>query len=523
MPRFVYLYRDPREELSSMLEAWRSGKFVTYPDLPDWDGRPWSLLLVPGWRELSGRPLAEVVAAQWATTTDILLDDLEQLDPERWCVASYEGLVRDPAAEIARIADFVDIAWDDPLDEPLPNSRHTLTPPESGKWEVNWPELEPVMDSIADVARRAEALFAQGLTKPTPPRRPRTESTEVAEPFSSVHTASVAQLLDQAASSVLISTYQSGRLITLRVDDGKVNTHFQRFPRPMGIAVAGDRISLGTKADVWEFRNQPAVAAKLGPQTHDAAYLPRGRHTTGDISIHDMAYGNDGLWVVNTRFSCLATLDADHSFVPRWRPDFVSGYAAEDRCHLNGLAMRDGEPAWVTALGATDSAAGWRENKAHGGCLIDVASGERVVTGLSMPHSPRWHDGALWVLESGRGGLLRVDPETGDCEPIATLPGFTRGLAFIGHYALVGLSKVREKVFGGLPLTETDEPRHCGLWIVDTRRGETVGFVRFEGVVEEIFDVQMLYGVRFPELVDNDHELASTSYVLPTEALAEVV
>src|SRR5439155_6225798 len=142
----------------------------------------------------------------------------------------------------------------------------------------------------------------------------------------------------------------------------------------------------------------------------------------------------DELWVVNTRFSYLCTLDRDHSFVPRWRPPFVGALAAEDRCHLNGLALVDGRPKYATALGETDTAGGWRAGKAAGGCVIDVGGNGVVVRGLSMPHSPRWHDGRLWALESGTGRLVLADPAAGRCEAVAELPGFTRGLALVGPY-----------------------------------------------------------------------------------------
>src|SRR5947207_9982868 len=145
-----------------------------------------------------------------------------------------------------------------------------------------------------------------------------------------------------------------------------------------------------------------------------------------------------------TRFSCLCTLDPDYSFVPRWQPPFISALAAEDRCHLNGLAMVDGRPRYVTALGESDTARGWRANKPRGGCLIDVDSGAVLSRGLSMPHSPRWHDGRLWVLESGTGQLLLIDGATGRRQRIAEVPGFGRGLAMAGPYAFIGLSKIRK-------------------------------------------------------------------------------
>jgi uncharacterized protein (TIGR03032 family) len=267
------------------------------------------------------------------------------------------------------------------------------------------------------------------------------------------------------------------------------------------------------------------VAAKLHPEgRHDAAYLPRANHITGDVQVHEVAYVGDELWLIATRFSCLATLDREHSFVPRWRPPFVTALAAEDRCHLNGMAVLDGAVRYVTAMGLTDTAGGWRDNKANGGVVLDVPSGEVVAQGLSMPHSPRVRDGRLWVLSSGRGEVCMVDLATGAVDVVAKLPGFTRGLAFAGPLAFVGLSQVRESVFGGIPIAEELDPseRRCGVWVLDTRTGDTVGFLRFEGIVQELFDVQVLPGVRWPELAEADSELAASSFVLPDEAMVDV-
>ncbi len=197
--------------------------------------------------------------------------------------------------------------------------------------------------------------------------------------------------------------------------------------------------------------------------------------------------------------------------------------APEDRCHLNGIAIVDGRPKYVTALGETDTLAGWRENKARGGILIDVESNEILLRGLSMPHSPRWHQGKLWVLESGEGSLAQVDLEQRTWRTIARLPGFTRGIDFVGPLAFIGLSKVRESaVFSGIPLVEQVRERTCGVWIINVETGTILGFLRFEAGVQEIFAVQILRGMRFPELLEwNDQRLAD-SYVLPADALADM-
>jgi uncharacterized protein (TIGR03032 family) len=207
------------------------------------------------------------------------------------------------------------------------------------------------------------------------------------------------------------------------------------------------------------------------------------------------------LRLVNTAFGCLCTLDGRHSFVPRWRPPFVTSLAAEDRCHLNGLALANGAPKYVTALGETDTPQGWRPNKVTGGCLIDVASGQTVARGFAMPHSPRVHRGRVWMLHSGAGQLVLVDPAGGKAETVCELPGYTRGLALYDRFAFVGLSKIREtSTFGGMPIALRRPELKCGVGVVDLGTGRLVGHLEFVTGVEEIFDVQVLAGARCPAL-----------------------
>jgi uncharacterized protein (TIGR03032 family) len=538
---FVYLYRDMRDTISSMLDAWRSGKFVTYPQLPGWEGPPWSLLLTPGWRELSGKPLAEIVAAQWSTATRYLLDDLEQLAPERWCISSYDALLTDPQAEMLRLSQFLGIDWDRQLTAPLPQSRTTLTAPDKEKWRKNAADLEIALPLVEEVAKRSRALYpsparaggggpersegpgerSQPPGAPSPPLRGPSPAAAAegssggAEPFRSVYTPSFPELLARTGSSLLVSTYQSGRLIIVRAVENQLNTHFRAFPSPMGIAAGPHTLSLGTKHFVWHFRNHPNLAQSLDGGRADAAFVPSSSHATGDIRVHEMAWAGDSLIVVNTRFSCLCTLDGTHSFVPAWRPKFVTELVPEDRCHLNGVAVVDGRARYVTALGATNEQEGWRATKSNGGIVIDVDTDEIIATGLSMPHSPRWRDGKLWFLESGEGRLCVLD--RGRVERVAEVPGFARGLAFAGRYAFIGLSQVRERVFEGVPVAQRSE-RQCGIWIVDTRNGSIAGFLRFEDAVQEIFDVQLLNRIRYPELLEPTDEAVGQAFLLPPAA-----
>lgn len=346
-------------------------------------------------------------------------------------------------------------------------------------------------------------------------------------PLTSVYTDTLAHLFTQLNLSLVVSTYQAGKVILVRYDPESqtLNTHFRNFEKPMGLAVHGPRLTIGGQKSVTYLRNMPAVARKLEPPAkHDACYLPRAIHVTGDIDIHELGYdAEDELWLVNTRFSCLCTLDHEHSFTPRWRPPFVSAYAPEDRCHLNGLAMVEGRPKYVTALGETDTAGGWRANKANGGLLLDVTTDEILLRGLSMPHSPHWHNGRLWFLEGGEGSLAWVDLKTRTWHTVTHLPGFTRGVDFYGGLAFIGLSQVRESAtFSGLPLlARLGEERTCGIWVVSLQTGQTVGFLRFESGVQEIFGVKVLPHTRYPEILEWSDPKLAFSYVLPDAALAE--
>ena len=342
----------------------------------------------------------------------------------------------------------------------------------------------------------------------------------------SVHTPNFPEILQELGISLVVSTYQAGKLVVIRADGEELNTHFRDYQQPMGVAVDAARLFVGTAYQIWELHNVPAATGRLTPAgKHDRCYLPRRFHITGAIDVHEMAYAQNELWFINTRFSCLCTLDTEHSFVPRWRPPFVTAYDTTDRCHLNGLGIRDDRPRYITALGETDQPDGWRATKINGGLLMDMESNQPICRGLSMPHSPRWHAERLWVLESGKGTLAVVDPVSATTTTVAEMPGFTRGLDFHGPLAFIGLSQVRESaVFGGLPITERVQDRNCGVWVVNIETGETVAFLRFEEAVQEVFAVAVLPNTRFPELLSTDDEdLLRTSYVLPDAAMKEVV
>jgi uncharacterized protein (TIGR03032 family) len=176
---------------------------------------------------------------------------------------------------------------------------------------------------------------------------------------------------------------------------------------------------------------------------------------------------------------------------------------------------------YVTALGATDDAAGWLRNKRSDGVPLDVPSGAVITSGLSMPHSPRWYAEQLWVLDSGNGGIRVVDETKDRRTSVARLPGFTRGLDFQDLFAFMGLSQVRETpVFSGIAIAERAE-RSCGVWVVDIITDKVVAFLQFGDGVQEIFPVRVL-PARFPDIINDNPAVVADTFVLPERALADV-
>jgi uncharacterized protein (TIGR03032 family) len=480
--KFVLVVREPSEALPTALDA----------------GEP--APRIPGWRALEAEPAEIAAAERWSTITITLLDDLSALLPERSSVADHARLRADPRGELRRLCVVLGLHYDQALLGPFEDERRAQRPPRA----------------VAGLERTARAAArAADVVAPAGPVRSRYAVPD--SPLDSRSTPSFPQRLRELGSSLLISTYQANKLVCARERSGTLNTHFRDFDKPMGVAVAPGQICLGTRTEIFELRDMPDVAPKLDPPgTHDAAYLPRNRHVTGDIAVHELAFAGGELWVVATQFSCLATIDARHSFVPRWTPSFISELAPGDRCHLNGLAVVDDAVRYATALGRTDVAGGWRERKADGGVLLEVPSSEVVASGLSMPHSPRWHDGRLWVLESGRGALCTIDLDTGRAETVVELPGFTRGLAMAGGLAFIGLSQIRESsTFGDLPITRRLDERMSGVWVVDLARGAIDGFLRFDDLVQEVFDVALLPGARWPEIAEPASSAVALSFELP--------
>ncbi len=335
--------------------------------------------------------------------------------------------------------------------------------------------------------------------------------------------------LGQHKLSLAITSYQSGRIYLVGSDQqGRVSFFERIFERAMGVVGNAQRIYLGGLYQLWRFENVLRSNEVIHGQ-YDKCYVPRNAQTIGDLDIHELGIRKNGKVVfVNTKYSCLAELSQTHSFKAIWKPKFVSKLAPEDRCHLNGLAMVDGEPKYVTAVCKSDSVDGWRDRRRDGGVVIDVDTDEIVCEGLSMPHSPRWHNGKLWVLNAGTGQLGWVDFEKKAFVPHAFVPGFARGLSIIGNVAAVGLSKPRNQRFEGLQLDDElkkrDADAWCGVQIISLTNGDVMNWIRFEGDISEIFDISFLPNVKNPMMIglrtNEIRELITFESDVPAEAPA---
>ena len=328
-------------------------------------------------------------------------------------------------------------------------------------------------------------------------------------PFYATYSPEIPALLRQLDISLLLSTYQAGKVILLSAqEDGLVQLP-RTFEKPMGVAVDGDRMAIATRHSVvvlvndrWLAQNYPSA-----PDKYDNLFTPRAEYFVNEVDMHDLVWAGDTLWAVNTLFACLCTIDSQYSFRPRWKPPFVTALAPEDRCHLNGVAFQDGQPQYVTALGASDSPIGWREGRLNGGVLVHVPSSDIVLSGLGMPHSPRLYRGKLYALISLTGALIEVDPQHGVYQEVARLPGYARGLAFYQDYAFVGLSKMRPgRLLGDLAL-DLDKLLP-GVGVVHLPSGKLLGLVQYRNSCEEIYDVAVLPGMHRPGIIglaDSQH------------------
>lgn len=312
--------------------------------------------------------------------------------------------------------------------------------------------------------------------------------------------------LRECGGALAFSTYQTSRLFFLSAgDDDQTFAQERIVGSAMGLAVDSNSLWISNKEQVWRFSN--IGAGKIKGEEWQAVFMPRKGYFLGACDTHDIVAGATfggsryELAFVNTLYSCVASIDAHYGFRPIWKPEFITALSPEDRCHLNGMGTRDGELAYVTLCGEFDTPIGWKAVKNGGGMVVDMRSNEVLCRGLSMPHSPRWHDGRLWLLNSGDGDFGYLDGDR--FVPVCRCPGFARGLTFVGDYAVIGLSRLRDNTFAsGMAIKQRLETENilqrCGLIVVDLKSGKVAHWLTIEGVVTELYDVAFLPGITRP-------------------------
>ncbi len=337
-------------------------------------------------------------------------------------------------------------------------------------------------------------------------------------PFSCTYSPQIPELLHQLNCTLAISTYQAGKVILISAKDQNSLVQLPRtFNKAMGIAIQGNKMALAAKQEVILLANDPGLAAfyPKQPHTYDAIFIPQATYYTGQVDMHDIDFGTEGIWAVNTSFSCLCLISDEYHFIPRWQPTFISALASEDRCHLNGMAMLNGQPKYVTALGQYDTVQGWRATITTGGLVMDVDSSEVVIRDLPMPHSPRMINGQLYMLLSASGEIIAADPEKGSYQVIRKLDGFVRGMAYYRDYLFVGLSKLRQNSSTFIDLPIAQKADYAGVTIIHLPTGAVAGEIRYQASVDEIYDIQILPDMHRPGILNTETDMFRKALSIP--------
>ena len=334
-------------------------------------------------------------------------------------------------------------------------------------------------------------------------------------PFSCRFTPQIPELLLQLNCSIAISTYQAGKVVFISAKDENSLVQLPRnFEKAMGIAedTKEDKIAIACKDEVIVFRNSADLAKfyPKAPNTYDALYLPRNTFHTGAIDIHDLNFGNNGeLYAVNTLFSSIVKIDDNYNFTPFWTPPFIDKIASEDRCHLNGMAMKNGKPKYATAFNSGNTTQSWRDKVTESGIIIDVETNAIIAKGLAMPHTPRIFNDQLYVLLSATGELAKVNTEDGTYKVIVQIDGFVRGMSLHKNYLFIGLSKLRKNssTFGKLPFAE--KANEAGIVVVHLPTKSIAGKLTYLTSLDEIYDIHILANKIRPNILNtltDDHK-----------------
>ena len=339
-------------------------------------------------------------------------------------------------------------------------------------------------------------------------------------PFSARFSPQVPELLNKLNCSIALSTYQAGKIVFIspHPDNERLTTLPRTFRKPMGIAIKGDKMAISLKDEVVVFQNSRPLAEHYPNKqnTYDSLWLPRTTYYTGLVDMHDLDFGDDGIYAINTSFSCICKIDGNYNFTPVWKPPFIQEVTPGDLCHLNGMVVLNGKPKYVTALGTTNTPQGWRENIVGGGVLMDVEKNEIILNGLSMPHSPKMYNNELYLLMSASGEFIKVNLETKSYETIKKFDGFCRGLSFYKDFAFVGFSKLRKNSSTFAKLSFSDKANFSGIKIIHMPTNAEVGEIIYETSVDEIYEVIVLENMVRPNILNTQDDIHKLSLATPS-------
>ena len=344
-------------------------------------------------------------------------------------------------------------------------------------------------------------------------------NSNVTTPFSARYSPQLPELLNKLNCSIALSTYQAGKVVMIspHPDNERITTLPRTFRKPMGIAVKGDRMAISIKDEVIVFQNSRQLAEHYPNKknVYDSLWLPRATYYTGLVDMHDIDFGDDGIYAVNTSFSCICKVDGEFNFTPYWKPNFIDAVAPGDLCHLNGMVVLNGKPKYVTALGSTNTPQGWKENIINGGVLMDVENNEILLDGLAMPHSPKMYNNELYMLTSANGEFIKVNLETNTYETIKKFDGFCRGLSIYKDFAFIGFSKLRKNSSTFAKLSFSDKANFSGIKVIHIPTKAEVGEIIYETSVDEIYEVSIFENSIRPNILNTHDEIHKYSLATP--------
>jgi uncharacterized protein (TIGR03032 family) len=335
-------------------------------------------------------------------------------------------------------------------------------------------------------------------------------------PYQARYTPNFPELLNKLDGTLMLTTYQTGKVIMLSSDGENISQLVRDFDRPMGVAFNGDLMAMALRTNITFFKDSKELAKTYPkkPDTYDALYYPVSQNITSYIDTHDICFSKQGLIGVNTSYSCLVKVDGANSFDVVWKPPFIEEFSTGDACHLNGCCTDENQDIrYVTAFGQTTKAGGWRLNKLIGGFLYDIKEERYLCENLPMPHSPRLYKDELYMLLSATEELVKVNRTTGEYETIVKVDGFIRGLSFVNNYAFIGISKLRKShTFGDLPIAK--KKLYAGVVVIDLDKKEKVGEIFYEDKLEEIFDVHFIPDAKRVNIMN--HKMCETNPAVVT-------